>query len=119
MTMRSVAGMKPESTLSMVVLPAPVPPEMTTLSRPITIALNTSATGCVNVPYFNRSGTPKRSTANRRIESIGPSMARGGMMAFTRDPSASRASTMGEDSSMRRPTAETMRSMMFMRCASL
>ena len=32
-------------------------------------------------------------------------------MALIRDPSASRASTMGEDSSTRRPTAWTMRSM--------
>ena len=31
-------------------------------------------------------------------------------MAFTREPSASRASTIGEDSSMRRPTEDTMRS---------
>ena len=32
-------------------------------------------------------------------------------MAFTREPSASRASTIGDDSSTRRPTRETMRSM--------
>ena len=37
-------------------------------------------------------------------------------MAFTREPSARRASTMGEDSSTRRPTRETMRSMICMRC---
>ena len=41
---------------------------------------------------------------NRRIESAGPSSASGGMMALTREPSASRASTIGLDSSMRRPT---------------
>ena len=45
------------------------------------------------------------------MESSGPSTASGGMMAFTRDPSARRASTMGELSSTRRPTADTMRSM--------
>ena len=37
-------------------------------------------------------------------------------MAFTREPSARRASTMGEDSSTRRPTRETMRSMICIRC---
>ena len=37
-------------------------------------------------------------------------MASGGIMAFTRDPSARRASTIGELSSTRRPTRETMRS---------
>ena len=30
------------------------------------------------------------------------------MTAFTREPSARRASTIGDDSSMRRPTAETI-----------
>ncbi len=114
-TMRSVAGMYPDRTLSMVVLPAPVPPDITTLSLDRTIALNVLATGSVKVPIRSRSATPNRSTAKRRIDNTGPSMARGGMMAFTRDPSARRASTIGEDSSTRRPTAETIRSMIFMR----
>ena len=39
-----------------------------------------------------------------------PSTASGGMMAFTREPSGRRASTMGEASSMRRPTLAVMRS---------
>ena len=39
-------------------------------------------------------------------------------MALTREPSARRASTIGEDSSTRRPIAETMRSMMLIKCAS-
>ena len=55
------------------------------------------------------------SRPKRRIERQGPSMARGGMMAFTREPSARRASTMGEDSSTRRPMRETMRSMICIR----
>jgi hypothetical protein len=40
-----------------------------------------------------------------------PSSASGGVIALTREPSASRASTMGLDSSMRRPTELTIRSM--------
>src|SRR6266404_2194567 len=47
-TMRSVAGMKPDRTFSMVVLPAPVPPDMTALSLPSTMALNVSATDPVD-----------------------------------------------------------------------
>ena len=40
------------------------------------------------------------------------------MITFTREPSARRASTIGVDSSMRRPTALTMRSMICIRCLS-
>ncbi len=50
--------------------------------------------------------------------SAGPSTASGGMTALTREPSGSRASTMGDDSSIRRPTRETMRSMTWRTCAS-
>ncbi len=39
-------------------------------------------------------------------------------MALTREPSAKRASTMGVDSSMRRPTCETILSMIRSRWAS-
>ena len=52
------------------------------------------------------------------MDSTGPSSASGGMMALTREPSASRASTIGLDSSMRRPTELTIRSMIRIRCAS-
>ncbi len=46
---------------------------------------------------------------NLRIVSAGPSIASGGTMALTREPSARRASQIGEDSSTRRPTWLTMR----------
>ena len=49
-----------------------------------------------------------RCLANFRTVSVGPSIASGGITAFTREPSARRASTIGDDSSMRRPTAETI-----------
>ena len=55
---------------------------------------------------------------NLRIVSEGPLSASGGTIALTRLPSGRRASTIGEDSSMRRPTCETMRSMIRRRCAS-
>ena len=59
-----------------------------------------------------------RSAGKRRIESSGPSTASGGMIALTREPSGRRASTIGELSSMRRPTPLTMRSMTRSRCLS-
>ena len=45
----------------------------------------------------------------RRIDNTGPSRVSGGKTAFTREPSASRASNMGDDSSMRRPTRPASR----------
>jgi len=46
----------------------------------------------------------------------GPSNASGGMIAFKREPSGSRASTIGEVSSTRRPTRETIRSRICSKC---
>ena len=60
----------------------------------------------------------KGSLENLRIVSVDPLNASGGMIALTRDPSARRASTSGDDSSIRRPTRETMRSMTRRRCSS-
>ena len=40
------------------------------------------------------------------------------MIALTRLPSGRRASTIGDDSSMRRPICDTILSMMRIRCAS-
>src|SRR6185312_6044436 len=62
---------------------------------------------------LTRNGEPPK----RRIESTGRSMASGGMMALTRAPSGRRASAIGDDSSMRRPTRDTMRTMICCRCA--
>ena len=58
------------------------------------------------------------SAANFRIVSAAPSSAIGGTTALTRLPSGSRASTIGLDSSTRRPTRETILSMTRRRCAS-
>ena len=110
--------MNPDSTLSSVVLPAPVPPEMTMFKRQPTAARRKSSIGCVSESRATRSCAPRRSVRNRRIDSTGPSSASGGMMALTREPSCRRASTIGLDSSMRRPTALTMRSMIWCRCLS-
>ena len=55
------------------------------------------------------------SLANFRIVRNGPPMASGAMTAFTREPSGRRASTIGVDSSTRRPTWATIFSMMRLR----
>ena len=55
---------------------------------------------------------------NLRIVSSGPSSASGGSTAFTRLPSGRRASTIGLDSSTRRPTELTTRSITWRRCSS-
>ena len=112
-TMRSSWGMNPDRQLSMVVLPVPVPPEMRMLSRASTMPWSTSAMSRVMARKRIRSSMVSFSLANLRMDSAGPSMASGGMMALTREPSGRRASTMGEDSSTRRPTRDTMRSMIF------
>ncbi len=67
--------------------------------------------------YVERQGRIERTPHS--FDSTGPTRERGGMMAFTREPSGRRASTMGEDSSTRRPRGATMRSMMRMRWAVL
>ena len=55
---------------------------------------------------------------NLRIETSGPSTEIGRTATLTREPSASRASTIGDDSSTRRPMAETILLTMRSRCAS-
>ena len=59
------------------------------------------------------------SRANFRMVRNGPSIASGGMMAFTREPSGRRASTIGDDSSMRRPTCETILSITRRTCCGV
>ena len=56
--------------------------------------------------------------ANLRIVTSGPLSDSGGMMALTRLPSGRRASTIGEDSSIRRPTWATILLMIRRRCDS-
>ncbi len=114
---RSVSGMKDDKTFSSVVLPAPVPPETTIFSRIWTHASSKSAISAASVPKRIRSSTLYGSWENLRMVIAGLSIASGGMMAFTREPSGRRASTMGELSSMRRLSGATTFSMMRKMCA--
>ena len=56
--------------------------------------------------------------ANFRMVMTGPMSESGGMIAFTREPSARRASTIGLDSSTRRPIGAMMRWMIRITCSS-
>ena len=101
--------------LSRVVLPEPVPPEIRMLTRacdraPMNCAISLDS-DLSAISFDTCNGT----VAKRRIDRMGPSIASGGMMALTREPSGRRASTMGLDSSMRRPIRETILSMIFIR----
>ena len=53
------------------------------------------------------------SRGKRRIVIVGPFSASGGMITLTRSPVGRRASTIGLDSSTRRFTRETMRSIVW------
>ena len=64
------------------------------LRRARTAAMRTFARTGVRVPNARRSCIRYGSTAKRRIESTGPFSARGGIIAFTREPSGRRASTL-------------------------
>ncbi len=80
-------GMKAESAFSMVVLPVPVPPLMRMFSFAFTQAARKARQSGESVPSAMRSLALSGDVPKRRMERTGPSIASGGMMAFTRDPS--------------------------------
>ena len=109
---RSLAGTAAESALSSVVLPAPVPPEMTTLSFARTNARSSASTGASSDSSPTSCSSVNR-RGKRRMVIVGPCSASGGMITLTRSPVGSRASTIGLDSSTRRFTCETIRSIVW------
>jgi hypothetical protein len=115
---RSDSGIAVESAFRSVVLPEPVPPEMRTFSSARMQRCRNSAVSVESVPSRMRSAKSRRFFENFRIVTTGPLSESGGITAFTRLPSGSRASTMGEDSSIRRPTWATILLMIRRRCDS-
>ncbi len=115
---RSLAGRYPDSTLSSVVFPEPVPPLITMSIRPWMQAARKLATCGLSVPKLIRSSAVYGSTENFRTVNAAPSREIGGTTALTRLPSGSRASTIGLASSTRRPTRATIRSITRRRCDS-
>ena len=118
-TMRSSVGMNDDSTLRVVVLPAPVPPETTTLSRPRTQASRKSAVARRQRAELDQVVDRQRvggeladgQRASRRSPAAGRRRSRGCRREDGRRPS-------GEDSSTRRPMRETILSIVRRRWAS-
>src|SRR3954454_8620131 len=102
--------MNAERAFRSVVLPEPVPPLTRMLRRAPTAASSWSWRPSVSVPSSTSSRGPGLAAANRRIETVGPSTASGGMTTWTREPSSRRASTIGLSSSTRRPSGVRIRS---------
>ena len=115
---RSFSEMNAESALSMVVLPEPVPPEMMSVTRALTVAASTSAICGRIAPTSTSLLRLNGFLENLRIETSGPSTATGRTATLKREPSSRRASHIGCDSSTRRPTAATILLMMRSRCCS-
>ena len=114
--MRSAGPMQSEIALRSDVLPEPVPPETTMFFLRATHAsMNFIISGLIE-PNDTSLSSVKSDLPNFRIVRHAPSGVIGGITAFTREPSSSRASTSGLDSSIRLPTLLTMRSMTRMRC---
>src|SRR5713101_5324786 len=111
--------MKFESTFSVVVLPEPVPPLTTIEIRDRTQARMKFAMSWFSVPKFTRSCTLYGTRENFRIVMLEPCTASGGITMLTREPSGRRASTIGDDSSTRRPIRATIRSITRRRSRSL
>ena len=87
--------MNDDRTLRVVVLPEPVPPETKTLSFASTQTRMNSNISSVAVPNRMRSSTVNGLAENLRMVITGPTSESGAMMQFTREPSGSRASTLG------------------------
>ena len=87
-TMRSLGLMNADSAFSSVVLPAPVPPAMMMFSFALTAASSSSSMPGVIALRSTRSAPISLSCEKRRMDISGPSIASGGMIALTRDPSA-------------------------------
>ncbi|CAB4965469.1 unannotated protein [freshwater metagenome] len=104
-TTRSSAGMNAATALSNVVFPAPAPPLTMMLHRDCTAHSSNFAT-----PGEQTSGNWIVRAPNLRMVSSGPSTESGGTTPLTREPSGSRASTIGDVRSMRKPSGATMRS---------
>ena len=79
--------MNDESTLRVVVLPEPVPPETKRLSRASMHACRNSNISGVAVPNRIRSSTVYGVCENLRTVMTGPTSDSGSMMALTREPS--------------------------------
>ena len=117
-TIRSSCGMNADNALSEVVLPEPVPPEIKIFLPIFTTAVRKAAIAADSAFFSTIVASVNGSEGNRRMVIVGPSNASGGIITLTLEPSIRRASAIGEDSSTRRPTRETIRSITRITCVS-
>lgn len=106
---RSLSGTKIASAFSSEVLPELVPPLTRILQRALTAASSRSAISWFMVPSPSSASGVSGSLRNLRIDTTGPCSANGGITTLMRPPSGSRASTIGFDSSSRRPIGARIR----------
>ena len=107
-TIRSSFGIAVESAFMSVVFPEPVPPEISMFSCALMQRWRNSTVSWLSEPILIMSSRFNRLRPNLRIVTSGPLSESGGMTALTRLPSGRRASTIGEPSSIRRPTCATI-----------
>ena len=107
-----------DSALSIVVLPEPVPPEMTTLNRLAPAIFSAVAILGLMLPNPAIMSSVIGLAENLRIEMAVPRSDSGGTITLTRLPSFRRASASGVVWSTRRPTELTMRCAIWNRCSS-
>ena len=115
---RSPGSIILESAFSIVVLPEPVPPEMTMLKRLAPAILSVVAIRSLIDPPRAIMSSVIGLAENLRIEMAVPRSDSGGTITLTREPSARRASASGVVWSTRRPTLLTMRCAIWNRCSS-
>ena len=105
---RSSRGMKFDMALRNVVFPEPVPPLIKILYLALTSFPRKSAASGVMEPYFKSWSTVIGVLENFRMVTMGPDRESGGRTTFTREPSASRVSTIGLASLTSFPTDPTI-----------
>ena len=107
-----------DTAFSNVVLPEPVPPEIRMLSRERAAISSSRAISGDRFCCRTIVSSVRLCLGNLRIEIVPPFSTSGGKTILTRLPSASRASTIGLASSMRRPIAVAMRCATLTRCCA-
>ncbi len=107
-----------DSALSMVVLPEPVPPEMTMFIRHAPAIFSAVHIFSDIEPNSLSMSRVIGFSENLRMEIAVPRSDSGGTITFTREPSLRRASASGVVWSTRRPTWLTMRCAIWNRCVS-
>ena len=116
--MRSVGGHCISNALSMVVLPAPVPPVTSIVALRRTNPRNNGSQAIGNMPWCAKDSNRGAVASGRRMLMAAPCGTNGAITACTRTPSTVEASAIGQASSRRRPSWEHSRTAKFrMDCA--